>query len=481
MTEPSELLFLRIARQLERQISDEVLHVGERLPSVRMLSRQQGISVSTALQAYAHLESKGLIMARPQSGYYVRFSPGMAPERPALSKPATSPINRNVDALIFEVFSNLTDPRITRFSLSVPAPELLPVARLKKAMMQALNDTPGNGTCYEEVVGNLELRRQIARWAMHWNGKLSEEDLITTSGAMNAIAYGLMALTKPGDLVAVESPCYFGTLRLLHSLGLKVLELPTHPDEGISIPDLKKALDIHPVKLCLFVTNFGNPLGHCMSDEAKRELVQLLAERNLPLIEDDLYGDVWFGKRRPMSCKSFDEAGLVLWCGSISKTLAPGFRVGWIAPGKFFDSVKRLKMYHSITSASPEQAAIGSFLATGNYDRHLRGLREVLQANCLQYIRCIREYFPEGTRVTHPQGGFILWVELDQRLDTHLLYQAAIRQRISIAPGAMFSMQPRYQNCMRLSYGMPWTPALEKALQKLGTLAKAMLLSQTVE
>lgn len=471
----SELLYLRVAEQLERQIADDVLNVGDKLPSVRELSKLQGISVSTALQAYYYLEGKGLIASKPQSGYYVRFSPQLAPEKPAVSKPLLSPISRNIDELISEVYDNWTDPRITRFSLSVPAPALLPVAKLNKAMLQALRDMPGNGTSYEQVKGNPELRRQIARWSLNWGGRLSEDDLITTAGAMNAISYALMALTKPGDLVAVESPCYFGTLRLLNSLGLKVLELPTHPDTGIAPDDLKKAIAKHSIKVCLLVTNFGNPLGHCMPDEAKKEVVQLLAQHNIPLIEDDLYGDVYFGKKRPRSCKTFDETGNVLWCSSISKTLAPGYRVGWIAPGKHYDAVKRMKLYHNITSASPEQAAIAAFLATGRYEHHLRSLRHTLHANCQQYIRAISEYFPEGTRVTHPEGGFILWLELDKKIDTQALYHTAMKHRISIAPGAMFSMQDRYHHCMRLSYGMVWSPALENALKRLGGMVKDMM------
>ncbi len=472
----TDLLYLRIADMLERQIADDVLNVGEKLPSVRELSKQQGISVSTALQAYYHLEGKGLIVARPQSGYYVRFSPQLAPERPSVSKPLPDAGGRNVDALISEVYDNWTDPRITRFSLSVPAPELLPVARLNKAMMQALREMPGNGTSYEQVKGNPELRRQIARWALNWDGKLGEDDLITTAGAMNAISYALMALTRPGDTVAVESPCYFGTLRLLHSLGLRVLELPTHPDTGIAPGDLRKAIRKHRIKACLFVANFGNPLGHCMPDEAKEETVRILEQHGIPLIEDDLYGDVYFGKKRPKSCKSFDASGNVLWCGSVSKTLAPGYRVGWIAPGKHYDTIKRLKLYHSITNASPEQAAVASFLATGRYEHHLRALRQTLESNCLQYIRAICEYFPEGTKVTHPQGGFILWLELDKRIDTTELYTIAMRDRISIAPGPMFTMQEdRYRHCMRLSYGLLWTEQLDGALQKLGGMVRKLM------
>jgi DNA-binding transcriptional MocR family regulator len=440
-----------------------------------MLSKEHGISMSTTLQAYYHLEGKGLIESRPQSGYFVRYNPSRFPMRPDKSKPLSAVRNKNVDAIISEVYEDWRDPRVTLFSLSVPAPELLPLARLNKAMLQALRDLPASGTSYEQIRGNESLRRQIARGAMTWEGRLTEEDLITTAGCMNAISYCLMAITKRGDTVAVESPAYFGTLRLLNSLGLKVLELPTHPDTGVDPDDMKLAIAHHSIKACLFVSNFSNPLGFCMPDEQKKAMVELLAGHGIPLIEDDLYGDVYFGKTRPKSCKSFDTEGNVLWCSSISKTLAPGYRVGWVAPGRYIDDVRRMKLYHSITSATPQQAAIANFLATGRYEHHLRKLRSTLHANSLQYIRAISDYFPEGTRVSHPQGGFILWVELDKRIDTYQLYREAMKHRISIAPGAMFSMQERYLNCMRLSYGMPWSTTLDKALKKLGHLAGEMM------
>lgn len=470
-------LYLHIADTIERQIMDNVLNIGDKLPSVRVLSKKHNISMSTTLQAYYHLEGKGLIESRPQSGYYVRFNPSRFPARIEKSNPPLSSKNKNVEAIISEVYNDFVMPGTTCFSLSVPDPALLPLAKLSKAMIQAMRELPDAGTAYEHIQGNEHLRRQVARWSMHWDGRLQPDDIVTTAGCMNAISYGLMALTQRGDTIAVESPVYFGTLRFAQSLGLKVLELPTDPETGVDPADVKKALQKHKVKACFFVTNFSNPLGYCMPDDQKEELVKMLSFHGVPLVEDDLYGDVYFGDTRPRSCKSFDEEGNVLWCSSVSKTLAPGYRVGWMAPGKYLEQVKRLKLYHSITSASVQQAAIANFLATGRYEHHLRKLRQTLHANSLQFIRAIGEYFPEGTKISNPKGGFILWVELDKRIDAYHLYQEALLHKISIAPGTMFTLQDRYQNCIRLSYGMTWTPLVDRALKKLGQLVKAMLVS----
>jgi len=471
----SDHLYLKVADKIEQQIMTQVLNIGDKLPSVRLLSKEHAISVSTILQAYYHLEAKGLIESRPQSGYYVRFNPSRFPQKIEKSNPLQIVKTKNVEAIIGEVYDDFSMPGVTRFSLSVPAPEILPLARLNKSMIQALRELPGNGTAYEQIQGNSLLRRQVARWSMHWDGHLHADDLITTAGCMNVISYCLMAITKPGDTIAVESPVYFGVLRFAQSIGLKVLELPTDPDTGVDPDDVKKALKKHDIKAVFMVTNFSNPLGCCMPDEQKEALVKLLAKHNVPLVEDDLYGDVYFGKTRPKSCKTFDDEGNVLWCSSISKTLAPGYRVGWVAPGKYLDKIKQLKLFHSITSATAQQAAIASFLATGRYEYHLRKLRQTLHSNSLQFTRAIGEYFPAGVKMTTPQGGFILWLELDKKIDTYHLYQEAMLHKISIAPGTMFTLQDRYQNCMRLSYGMQWTPEVDRALKRLGNIVKGMM------
>lgn len=468
-------LYLAIADDIEQRIMSNVLQIGERLPSVRTLSKMHNVSMSTTLQAYYHLEGKGLVEARPQSGYFVRFNPSRFPKKVEKSNPRQVTKAKSVEAIISEVYDDFAMQGMIRFSLSVPAPELLPLAKLNKAMVQAMRDLPANGTSYESIQGNEALRRQIAKTSIDWGGHLQPDDIITTAGCMSAISYCLLALTKPGDTIAVESPVYFGMLRFAQSIGVKVLELPTDPDTGVDPDDLKKALDKHDIKACFFVTNFSNPLGYCMPDEQKEATVRLLSKYGVPLIEDDLYGEVYFGKQRPKSCKSFDEEGNVLWCGSISKTLAPGFRVGWVAPGKYTEKVKRLKLYNSITSATPQQAAIAGFMAEGRYENHMRRLRQTLHANSLQFTRAINEYFPDNIKMSIPNGGFTLWLELDEKIDTYNVYREAVQHKISIAPGSMFTLQERYSNCMRISYGMPWSAQVDNALKTLGGLVKGMM------
>lgn len=467
----NDLLYLRIAKSIEHQINNEVLKVGDKLLSIRSICREHNVSMSTALQAYYVLESKGLIESRPQSGYFVCYSHKQFPDLPQTSKPLKSFGEEDTQEVISKVMGELGNPNLTRFSFGVPASELLPIAKLNKALVQAIRDLPGSGTSYESIQGNQKLRRQIARWSYTWEGKLTEDDIITTSGCMNAIAYCMMAIAERGDTVVVESPTYFGILQLAQSLGLNVLELPTNTKTGIELEALKKTLASNKVKLCLLVSNFSNPLGSCMPDEHKREVVKLMEKYNIPLIEDDLYGDIYFGNQRPTSCKTYDESGLVLWCSSVSKILAPGYRVGWVAPGKYKEQIKRMKLYHTVSSTTITQEVIGSFLENGRYENHLRKLRSTLHKNSLQYLRTISESFPEDTKLSRPQGGFMLWLELSKHIDTVQLYEQAMKHKISIAPGKIFTLQKQYSNCLRLSYGLVWDKEVESALRLLGKLA----------
>lgn len=470
-----ELLYLKIASSLEQQINSDVLKVGDKLPSIRMICRQHGVSMSTAQFAYYELEAKSLIEPRPQSGYYVSNSFRKKLAMPEVSRPKTKAPVKAVEDIFESNRNNAMEKNFVVFSRGVPAVSLLPVAKLNKGMLQAVRSLPGGGTSYEPLLGNEKLRTQVAKWSFNWKGNLAEKDIVTTAGCISAISYCLMALTKPGDTIAVESPCFYGILHLAQSLGLKVLELPTDPQTGVDMDSLKKILQKTKLAACLLVSNFNNPFGSLMPDENKKAAVQLMEKYHVPLIEDDIYGDIYFGNSRPACCKSYDESGIVLLCSSVSKTLAPAYRVGWVAPGKFIEQVSKIKLYHSLCSTAVTHEVIGNFLENGRYEAHLRKLRRTLHANYLQYVRVIGASFPEGTKISRPQGGLSLWVELPKVIDAVDLYNEAVAKKITFSPGKMFTFQNQFNNCMRLSYGLEWNEKTENGLKTLGKLAKGSL------
>lgn len=467
-----DFLYNEIADNIAKQIKSGVLKTGERLPSVRILSKAHGVSVNTAKRVYLELESQSLVLSKPQSGYFVSPLEYLKLPLPEPSQPLAVANSVDPDQLINGVYSAMGRTDLTFFSLGVPSGNLLPLAKLKKEIVLATRMLKGGGTEYEPLQGNVKLRRMVAARSLAWGGNLKESDLVTTSGCMNALVLCLMALTRSGDTIALESPCYPGILHLAASLGLKVMEIPTHPVNGIDVEALKKL--VPKINVCLLVPNFNTPLGYCTPDRSKKEIVELLSKYNIPLIEDDTYGDIYFGQQRPNCCKTFDIGGNVLWCGSVSKTLAPGYRVGWVAPGKYKEQLLKLKYVHSIASTSIIHEAVGNFLLTGRYDNHLGKLRRTLQDNYQLYATVIGESFPEGTKVSRPQGGLALWVEFPQEIDTGELYNLALKSNISISAGRMFTLQDQFRNCMRLNFGLPWTNELKLKLQLLGSLAKSM-------
>ena len=463
-------LYLQIAEGLEKMIAGDILKIGDKLPSVRMLSEEYGISMGTAFQAYYHLEGKGLIEARPKSGYYVRFNFRRMPGLPTTTEPEPIASDVSVKEMISAVYKNISARDLVNFSIAAPPVSLLPASRLNKSLVHALRSSKHHGIQYEDSQGNPELRRQLARLAFHWGGKFTADDVMVTAGCMEAVVMCLKAVTRPGDTVAIENPTYFGIFQVIESLGLKALEIASDPLTGIDPSRLEQLIRQFPVKACVFVTNFSNPIGACMPDERKEQLVRLITKHQIPLIEDDIYGELYFGRHRPKTCKSFDSEGWVLYCSSLSKSLSPGYRIGWTLAGRFKEEVLSTKMVHTVTGTSLTQAAMAHFLSIGRYEFHLKRLRKALHTQCLRYLQSIMTWFPEGTRVSRPQGGFVLWVELDRKINAYRLYQEALKHNISVAPGQLFSSQPQFSNCLRISYAQPWDPEVEEGLRTLGQL-----------
>ena len=328
---------------------------------------------------------------------------------------------------------------------------------------------------YDLPPGSEELRRQLARRSLEWGCNLTSDELVITCGATEALNLCLRAVSKPGDIIAVDSPTHFGILGVIESLGLKTLEIPTHCGAGLSLDSLEAALTKHDVKACVFCFNSQNPLGFIMPDENKQQLVELLAAREIPLIEDDVYGDIYFGTSRPKVALAYDKQGLVMLCSSFSKTLAPGFRVGWVATGRYHKAIKQLKFSNSVGTPIVLQVTIAEFLRSGGYDYFLRRIRRTYERQNQFMSRAIRNYFPEGTWFTHPKGGTVVWVEFPAGFDALNLFRAAADENIAIAPGPMFSPTRQYQNFIRLSYSEIWSDKVDRSLIKLGKLVEQQM------
>ncbi len=466
-----EYHYLRLANELEQKIRSGKYRAGEKLPSLRSLRAQTGRSLSTVYQAYTELENRGVVDVRDKSGFYARPLLEKILPRPVGAKEIVKPHTIAINALSSMIQNSMTRPRMLPFGAAIPSPDLLPLKGLAGEIRSAAAQyMTGELIGYGHPLGLPALRNEIGKRSVGQVDRGHREEIIITNGCMAAIDVCLRTVARAGDIVLVESPTFLCYLQLIEDLNMQALEIPVDPDSGLDMDLLVKALDEHDVRAALINANFHNPLGYVMDDSGKRRLVELMAQRQVPIIEDDIYGDLFYGETRPLPLKAFDREGMVLYCSSFSKSLAPDLRVGWTLPGRFREKVERLRFNASIACPQLGQLAIAGFLAGGGYERHLRKMRNALKKQASDYLLAVARHFPAGTRVSAPRGGLCLWIELDRSVDGLQLFDRALREGISILPGALCSGTDRYRHCLRLNCGYPLDERSERGIQTLGML-----------
>ncbi|WP_051272548.1 aminotransferase-like domain-containing protein [Fundidesulfovibrio putealis] len=473
---PSESFRYEAVRQsVVDLIESGALGPGDKAPSLRNLAARMRVSLSTASLAYGQLESEGVLEARPKSGFFVRAARAGLPPPSAPDCEAKTPEPLNRAMIIHKVLADMSRQDMVPLGVARTAESLLPLAQLNRILAQVLRDEGEKVGFYGSVQGHEPLRRQIVLRALEAGIECALPETLITSGAMEALYIALRCVVRTGDTVAIASPTYYCFLQLLENLGLRVIEIPSRPGEGVRPADLAQVVDRFRVSACVLTPNFNNPDGTLIPDGAKAEIVSLLARHDIPLIEDDVYGDIHFGPERPKCSKAFDRKGLVLTCASFSKTLAPGYRVGWLLPGRFMDKALEVKATTSVCTATPTQMAIAEYLGAGHYHRHLKRLRPAAKALMLSMHDLVGRHFPPGTRASKPGGGTVMWVELPGRGDGVEFMQRALAKGITAAPGAIFSSQGCFRHFVRLSSCVPQGPELTHAVQTLGAIAQDLL------
>ncbi|WP_170162266.1 PLP-dependent aminotransferase family protein [Caldimonas tepidiphila] len=463
-------LYRRLAGLLERAMASGALQPGDRLPSVRRLAQQHDVSLNTALQACRWLENRALVQARPRSGYFVAPTPPAPLPEPRLDPCMEQASFVSVDAVLQEFMRVVEDPEALPSFHAAPARTLLPEAKLQHLLAGINRRHPEYASGYR-MEGSAALRREIARRAISSGVQLRPEEIVVTNGGMEAVYLALRAVANAGDTVALESPTYFHLLQVIESLGMRALEIPSHPRDGLSIEALDFATrEPGAVRACVLLPNFPNPLGSLMPVAHKRRLVGLAAERGFTLIESDIYGELHFGEQRPPALRSFDPDGDVILCSAFTKTVAPGYRLGWVAPGRHFLKTQGLKWRTSVACPMLQQEVLAQFIRDGGYDHHLRRLRAALRTQMRQMAEAVARHFPAGCRLSVPQGGLMLWIELPRGIDSRAVFERARREHIGVAPGAAFSCSRRFDHFIRLQYGDPWSPRLEAAIRRLGAI-----------
>ncbi len=444
------------------------LRPGDKLPSLRQLSQQLDLSIPTIKLAYEELEKQSIIEAKPKSGYFMKPRLNVM-QIPRKGKLGRSPTPINNQTLIEQVYAALHLPNITSLGIANPSAVHPCDKALARIMRQVLSKAGAQAIAYAPTTGYEPLKRQLALRYFDHGLQLNPDELIITNGAQEALSIALQCVANKGDVIAVESPAFFGVLELIESLGMMALEIPVCSDDGIGLSDLIKGIEKHPIKACLFSTSINNPTGSFMPDDKRKQLVELLESHHIPLIEDDVYGDLYFTPKRGTPAQCYASKGLVLTCSSFSKTAAPGYRIGWLIAGRFEAQARRLKRAYSCSSSLINQMTLTEFIAGSAYDRHMHRLRGALKLNKGRMLAAIQDQFPATTRVSNPNGGGVVWVELPESVDSEQLFHQAIEQGISIAPGVIFSASQKFKNFARLSYGIPWTKEIEEAITTLAS------------
>lgn len=458
---------------IEGQIRNGVLQSNDRLPSIREIKKRYTLSTSSVQAGFEYLVIRGLIESRPRSGYFVA-------ERLNENIPE---IKRKLPVVVRdEVFMKnmmLTSKRISEpssFNTAVPGDLLIPQKLILRTMQEVIREKGASLLRYYPSNGLELLRKQIAKQMRTHGCTLNPDELIITDGALQALTIALKSVTKAGDVVAVDSPCVFSVLEVIANLDLKVIEVPVDYRTGFDTEYFRKVCIENNIRALVVTPNFHNPTGIMMSDETKKELLNIAETYQLCIIENDMYSDLYFDKKRPRCIKSFDEKGLVIMYSSFSKTLAPGIRLGWLYAGNFYSGAEKAKFVLGRSVSPVYQELILKLLQGGSYERHLRTFRKKLNQQAVLLLEILRKYFPENSYFHRPQGGYSIWGQMPENMDMEKFYEHCESNKVLFTPGDTFSLTDQYNHHFRIVFAERITSDSLILLENAGKKAKKFLL-----
>lgn len=456
----------QLAFSIKQLIENGSIKAHEKLPSLRDQVHRSGLSLITVLNAYQELEAQGLLYSIEKSGYFVaEHIPFSVPTHPFPSVALNSKVE--INSLVFRYLKSIQSKQVVPLGSAFPNHELLNPSKLIQIMSQLSRQKRYYDQPYNLPPGNYELRKIIAQRYSMQGIPTQPDDIVITSGCLDALNLSLQALTKAGDYILLQETIFYGAWQIAERLGLKVVTIPEHPQEGFDIEAFEQAIQTYPIKVCWFMLNCHNPIGFTVSDKIKFQIAKLLHEHQIYLIEDDVYEELFYRGTKPLGMKYFDKENLVLHCSSFSKTLGSNFRIGWVYAGKFSDHIQHLQLMSTISANSLVQNALVEFISHHHYEKHLRVLRRNLEKNKKDFFDYLKINLPSTCEIHHYASGYFLWLTLPSDMNSMSIYENLIEHDIGIAPSQLFNVQQAQQNHLRINCSFEWTIEIENAVNQL--------------
>ena len=465
-----------LAQQIAEKIHQQEFKTHQKLSSLRQFATQHAISLNTVKACYALLEAQGLIFVKEKSGYYVKERKIVAentvpiyPDFPSHARTVS-----NLDLQI-EIQEASIQPRRIHLGAIQLSPELIPMDALRRSIQRALKHSQPEDFLYSDRQGHFKLRQALSE---HWAEDglfISPESIYMTNGCMAALSVLIQTLTQEGDSIIVPMPNYNGQQQLLANLNRKIIEIPSS-ETGIDLVRLEQIMQQSDARCCLLTANFQNPLGYCLTQKKKKKIADLAATYACTIIEDDIYAECSFSFQRPLPIQHWDQHGYVILCSSISKSLSSAYRVGWYCLPERYKHLHSKLMMHTVTVNTPLQLGLADLIYSRAYREHLQQLRPKLRSQ----VQAYRDYLLQAfvgieIKINLPEGGYSLWIQLPDQIDSMACYYFAQQHQINIVPGEVFGEDRRYQHFIRLNAGYPLSRDICQAIQLLADWVKQQI------
>lgn len=467
-------VYQQIAEQVNEAIVSGELRHGDKLPTIRALAEELGVNRDTVALAYDGLARARLVETTVGRGTFVRHSP----TTPKTADQAPPPLSPVVDRLLdFERSRpdySARDGAVPLHSL-IPDPSLYPLKAFRRSLNRVLDEGGTELLSYGGHHGNSALREVIAARLRAHGVDTAAEQLVLCQGASQGMSLAMRLYAEPGDWVAVEEPTYHNVLGVLVGLGLRAAPVPMTED-GPDLDVLERTLARAEVKLFYTMPSFHNPLGTTTSLANRRALLDVATRLGKPVIEDGFEMDLRYDGREVPPLAALDTNGVVVHLFSFSKSLFPGVRIGSIcARGRALDGLLALKYTTDLSGVLVLQAAVADFVRRGGYDRHLENLRGRLRERRDVLLAALEAHMPEGTRWTRPQGGYQIWVELPEDIDSRALLRDAQAAGVMFSPGHQFHHDGRPSSGLRLTTALADSDEIRRGIEILGNLVRTQL------